>query len=356
MKNRLILLVLSLAVITGGFDSGVTFAQEQPDADKQLFDALKFRSIGPFRGGRSAAVTGVRGKPMLYYMGAAGGGVWKTEDAGSTWKNISDGFFGGSIGAVAVANSNPNMIYAGGGEVTVRGNVSHGYGMWKSYDAGKTWKQIGLEDSRRIPRIRIHPNDPDNGLRCGTGSLARSQPGTWRIQKSTDGGETWKKVLFANEDAGAVDLVIDPSNPRVLYASTWNVHRTPYSLESGGEGSGMWKSTDEGETWKEITRNAGLPKGTVGIIGIAVSPVDSNRIWAQIEAEDGGLFRSDDAGDTWTKINDERKLRQRAWYYTRVYAGTQNIDEVYVLNVRFWRSGDGGKTFAFHFNSAWRPS
>lgn len=344
MKKRSILLVVSLAIIAGGFDSKVLLAQERPDADKQLFDALKFRSIGPFRGGRSAAVTGVRGEPMLYYMGACGGGVWKTDDAGSTWENISDGFFGGSIGAVAVAPSNPNIMYVGGGEVTVRGNVSHGSGMWKSYDAGKSWKQIGLADSRHIPRIRIHPNDPDTVYVAALGHLFG--PSQERgVFKSTDGGETWKKVLFVNEDAGAVDLVIDPGNPRVLYASTWNVRRTPYSLESGGEGSGLWKSADEGETWKEITRNPGLPKGTVGIIGIAVSPVDSKRVWAQIEAEAGGLFRSDDAGETWTKVNDERKLRQRAWYYTRVYAGTQSIDEVYVLNVRCWRSGDGGKTF-----------
>jgi photosystem II stability/assembly factor-like uncharacterized protein len=345
MNNRLVLFVLLLAMIAGSFDAKISFSQEQPDADKQLFEALKFRSIGPFRGGRSAAVTGVRGEPMLYYMGGCGGGVWKTEDAGATWQNISDGFFGGSIGAVAVAPSDPNIIYVGGGEVTVRGNVSHGYGMWKSYDAGKTWKQIGLDDSRHIPRIRIHPKDPSTVYVAALGHLFG--PNQERgVFKSTDGGETWNKVLFASEDAGAVDLVIDPNNPRVLYASTWNVRRTPYSLESGGEGSGIWKSTDEGATWKEITRNPGLPTGTVGIIGIAVSPVDSNRIWAQVEAEDGGLFRSDDAGKTWTRVNDERNLRQRAWYYTRVYAGTKNIDEVYVLNVGFWRSGDGGKTFS----------
>ncbi len=346
MKNKFLFLALSFGILAVGVVPQFSFAQEAAeDVDKILFDSLKFRSIGPFRGGRSAAVSGVRGKPMLYYMGAAGGGVWRTEDAGSTWNNISDGFFGGSIGAVAVAPSDPNIIYVGGGEVTVRGNVSHGYGMWKSYDAGKTWKQIGLKDSRRIPRIRIHPSDPDTVYVAALGHL--HGPNQERgVFKSTDGGENWKKVLFASEDAGAVDLVIDPGNPRVLYASTWKISRTPYSLNSGGEGSGLWKSVDSGETWKEITRYAGLPKGTVGIIGVCVSPVDSNRVWAQFEAEDGGLFRSDDAGETWTKINEERKLRQRAWYYTRVYAGPKNIDEVYVLNVQFWRSGDGGKTFS----------
>lgn len=337
--------VAFLAALVAYGTSAPAMAQETPaDPDQALFESLKFRSIGPFRGGRSAACAGVRGNPMLYYMGAAGGGVWKTEDAGSTWKNISDGFFGGSIGAIAVAPSDPNIIYVGGGEVTVRGNVSHGYGMWKSYDAGKTWKQIGLEDSRRIPRIRIHPNDPNTVFVAALGHL--HGPNQERgVFKSTDGGESWKKVLFVSEEAGAVDLVVDPGNPRILYASMWKIKRTPYSLESGGEGSGLWKSIDGGENWKEITRNSGLPKKTVGIIGVAVSPVDSDRVWAQIEAEDGGLFRSDDAGETWKRVNDERKLRQRAWYYTRVYAGPKNIDEVYVLNVQFWRSGDGGKSF-----------
>ena len=204
--------------------------------------------------------------------------------------------------------------------------------MWKSFDGGKTWKEIGLKDSRRIPRIRIHPNDPNTVYAAVLGHLYG--PNQERgVFKSTDGGENWKKVLFANEDSGAVDLVIDPNNPRVLYASTWRILRTPYSLESGGEGSGLWKSTDGGDTWKEITDAKGLPGGTVGIIGVAVSPVDSNRVWAQIESAKGGLFRSDDAGESWTKVNDERKLRQRAWYYTRVYAGPKNIDEVYVLNL-----------------------
>ena len=335
------LLLMSIVLL----GSNTSYAQDAAeDPDQQLFESFSFRSIGPYRGGRAAATAGVNGNPMLYYMGASGGGVWKTEDAGSSWENISDGFFGGSIGAIEVAPSNPNVIYVGGGEVTVRGNVSHGYGMWKTVNAGKTWKQIGLEDSRRIPRIRVHPEDPNIVYAAVLGHLfgPNQQRG---VYKSTDGGATWKRVLFASEEAGAVDLIIDPNNSDVMYAATWKVLRTPYSLESGGDGSGLWKSEDGGETWNEITRNPGLPKGTIGICGVTVSPVDSNRVWAMVEAEDGGLFRSDDAGENWTRVNEERKLRQRAWYYTRVYAGPTSIDEVYVLNVRFWRSGDGGKSF-----------
>lgn len=311
----------------------------------EVISSLQYRSIGPYRGGRSAACAGVPGKPMLYYFGAAGGGVWKTEDGGSNWKCITDGYFGGSIGAIAVAPSAPNTIYVGGGEVTVRGNVSHGSGMWKSIDGGKTWQHIGLGDSHCIPRIRVDPNNADIVYAAVLGHLYG--PNQERgVFKSTDGGTTWQRILFVNDEAGAVDLVMDPANARILYASTWRVLRTPYSLESGGEGSGLWKSTDAGATWQEISRNEGLPQGTLGIIGITVSPVDSERVWAIIEAEDGGVFRSSDAGETWTKVNDERKLRQRAWYYTRIYAGTQDIDEVYVLNVAFHRSDDGGKTYS----------
>ena len=341
-------LTFVLVTLLGLVLSSGNFAQAQPvpaeDLQQSFFKSLSFRSIGPYRGGRSAATAGIAGNPMLYYMGAAGGGVWKTEDAGSSWENISDGFFGGSIGAIEVAPSNPNVIYVGGGEVTVRGNVSHGNGVWKSVDAGKSWKHVGLEDSRRIPRIRIHPTNPDIVYAAVLGHLfgANQERGVF---KSVDGGTTWKRVLFVNEEAGAVDLVIDPQNSNVLFATTWKIMRTPYSLESGGEGSGIWKSIDSGETWTEITRNEGLPQGTVGICGVAVSPVDSNRVWAMVESSDGGLFRSDDGGASWIRINEERKLRQRAWYYTRVYAGPKNVDEVYVLNVRFWRSGDAGKSF-----------
>ncbi|MEM6736207.1 MAG: glycosyl hydrolase [Bacteroidota bacterium] len=310
----------------------------------ELYDGIKWRQLGPFRGGRSAAVTGVSNKPNLFYMGSTGGGVWRTKDGGNTWENISDGYFGGSIGAVAVSEWDNNVIYAGGGEVTVRGNVSSGYGMWKSVDAGDTWEKIGLENSRHIPKIRIHPKNPDLVYAAVLGDLYKSSSERG-IYRSKDGGKTWEKVLFANADAGAVDLLFDPNNPRILYASTWKIRRTPYSLESGGEGSALWKSTDGGDTWTNISLNEGLPKGIWGISGVTISPVNSSRVWAIIENENGGVYRSDDAGKTWNLINKERKLRQRAWYYTRIYADTQDEDIVYVLNVRYHKSTDGGKTY-----------
>ncbi len=318
--------------------------KKEPPIKEELFKGLEYRSIGPFRGGRSAAVTGVPGEPATFYFGGTGGGVWRTEDGGSNWTNISDGFFGGSIGAVAVSEWDPNVIYVGGGEKTVRGNVSHGNGVWKSVDRGKTWKHMGLKDSRHIPRIRIHPRNPDLIYVAALGHLFG--PNEMRgVYRSADGGQTWEKILFVSDFAGAVDLLLDPTNPRIIYAGFWRVKRTPYSLESGGKGSGLWKSTDGGDTWKEISRNKGLPQGRTGIYGVTVSPVNANRVWAMVEAEDGGLFRSENGGETWTKINEERMLRQRAWYYTRVYADTHDENVVYVLNVRFWKSKDGGKTF-----------
>ncbi|RDK88602.1 VPS10 domain-containing protein [Marinirhabdus gelatinilytica] len=313
--------------------------------DESLYGALEYRLVGPFRGGRSAAVTGVPGKPNLYYFGSTGGGIWETKNGGRTWENISDGFFGGSIGAIEVAESDPNVIYVGGGEKTVRGNVSSGYGIWKSEDAGKTWKQAGLEKSRHVPRIAIHPTDYNTVYAAVMGNIYK--PTQERgVYKSTDGGKTWAKKLFVNENAGAVDLIMDPNNPRILYASTWNVRRTPYSLSSGGEGSALWKSTDSGETWKEISTQKGFAKGTLGIIGVTVSPANSERVWAIVENKDeGGVYRSDDGGETWKLINSERKLRQRAWYYTRIYADTKDEDVMYVLNVRYHKSTDGGKTY-----------
>jgi photosystem II stability/assembly factor-like uncharacterized protein len=313
--------------------------------DESQYDALEYRLLGPFRGGRSAAVTGVPNKSNLYYFGSTGGGIWKTLDGGRSWENISDGFFGGSIGAITVSKSDPNVIYVGGGEKTVRGNVSSGYGIWKSVDAGKTWMSAGLKNSRHVPRIAVDPTDYNIVYAGVLGNIYKPTQDRG-LYKSTDGGKTWKKTLFANDQAGVVDLLIDPTNPRILYASTWRVQRTPYSLSSGGEGSALWKSTDKGETWTEISSKEGFPEGTLGIIGVTVSPVNNQRVWAIVENKDkGGLYRSDDGGDTWNQVNSERKLRQRAWYYTRVYADTQDEDVVYVLNVRYHKSTDGGKSF-----------
>lgn len=313
--------------------------------DPALLAELPWREVGPYRGGRSAAVTGIPSQPLTYYFGATGGGVWKTIDGGATWKNVSDGFFGGSIGAVAVSEWDPNVVYVGGGEVTVRGNVSPGSGLWKSTDAGQTWTFSGLGDSQHVPRIRIHPRNPDLVYAAVLGHLFG--PSDLRgVYRSKDGGRNWERVLFASRDAGAVDLAMDPGNPRVLYASTWRVRRTPWSLESGGEGSGLWKSTDGGDTWKELTRKEGLPKKTVGIIGVDVSRSNPQNVYAIVEAEDGGVFRSKDGGETWAKTNEDRALRQRAWYYTRINADPADEDVVYVLNVFFHKSKDGGKTFS----------
>ncbi|MEH6534760.1 MAG: glycosyl hydrolase [Psychroserpens sp.] len=319
---------------------------EAQSFDESQYDALEYRLLGPFRGGRSAAVTGVPNKPNLYYFGSTGGGIWKTLDGGRSWDNISDGFFGGSIGAITVSKSDPNVMYVGGGEKTVRGNVSSGYGIWKSVDAGKTWTSAGLKNSRHVPRIAVDPTD-HNVVYAGVLGNIYKPTQDRGVYKSVDGGKTWKKTLFANEQAGVVDLLIDPTNPRILYASTWRVQRTPYSLSSGGDGSALWKSTDKGETWTEISTHKGFPEGTLGIIGVTVSPVNNQRVWAIVENKDkGGLYRSDDGGETWNLVNSERKLRQRAWYYTRLYADTKDADVVYVLNVRYHKSTDGGKKFS----------
>ena len=312
--------------------------------DESKLEGLKWREIGPYRGGRSSAVTGIPQDRETFYFGAAGGGVWKTSNGGGQWDNVSDGFFGGSIGAVAVSSWDPNVIYVGGGEKTVRGNVSVGNGVWKSTDAGRSWSHIGLKDSQRIPRIRIHPKNPDVVYVAAMGSLfgANEQRGVFR---STDGGKNWQKILYVNDEVGVVDLVMDPTNPRILYASSWRVIRTPYSLESGGDGSKLWKSTDGGDNWQSISENEGMPKPPLGISGISVSASNPDNLYAIIEANDGGVFRSSDAGKTWNHVNKERKLRQRAWYYTRIQADPVDENKVYVMNVGFFKSMDGGKTF-----------
>lgn len=309
--------------------------------------ALQWRQIGPFRGGRVTAVAGVASQPMVFYFGGTGGGVWKTTDGGINWEPISDGsvFGTGSVGAIGLSDSDANTIYVGMGESAIRGNVSHGDGVYKSTDGGKTWKHIGLADTRQISRIRVSPKNPDLVYVAAQGHVwaPNQDRGVFR---SKDGGKTWEKVLFRSDKAGACDLIIDPTNPNVLYAGMWEVYRKPWTLESGGPGSGIFKSTDGGDTWTEITRNQGLPKGTIGIVGITVSPANPDRLWAIVEAEDGGVFRSDNGGKTWTRTNEQRNLRQRAWYYSRIYADPKNADTVYVLNTGFYRSNDGGRTFS----------
>ncbi len=344
MKTKLF---LGLAIFTIKIcgQNNVAKATFPLNLDSSIFSKIKFRSIGPFRGGRSAAVCGDYKSKNVFYFGATGGGVWKTIDGGSNWKNISDNFFGGSIGAIAVAPSDPNVLYVGEGENTLRGNVSEGInGIWKSEDGGRTWKNIGLKNTRHITRIIIHPKDPNTVLITALGHLFGSSEERG-VYKTTDGGKSWRKVLFANKDAGAIDLIVDPSNFNTFYTSTWRVKRTPYSLESGGEGSAIWKSSDAGETWKNISKNKGFPKDTIGISGLTICASNPDRLYAIIESKTGGVYKSEDAGTTWEKINESSDLRQRSWYFSKLFADPKNADVLYICNVEFWRSKDAGKTF-----------
>jgi photosystem II stability/assembly factor-like uncharacterized protein len=343
-KINLILILLAVSLYSAEGQKRKKNQSTTVSFEASLYEGMEWRLVGPFRGGRAGTVTGVRGNDNLYYMGTAGGGVWKTEDAGNTWTNISDGYFGGSIGAVAVSDSDPNVIYVGEGEQTLRGNVSSGWGIWRSTDAGKSWTYLGLRGTEHISRIRIHPTDPDIAYVAAIGNLWK--PNTERgVYRTKDGGKSWEKILYVSDKAGAGDLILDPNNPRIIYASSWQMKRNGYRMDSGGPDSKIFKSTDGGDSWNELSANEGLPEGTWGIIGIAVSPVNSERVWTIIEAEDGGVFRSDDAGETWKKVNSDRSLRSRAWYYSRMTADTQNEDILYVMNVRYGVSKDGGKTF-----------
>ncbi len=314
-------------------------------SDFNSLKELKYRSIGPFRGGRADAVAGVTSQPNVYYFGGTGGGVFKTTDGGSSWLPVTDGQIKtGSVGAIAVSESDPNIVYVGMGEPDIRGNASHGDGVYKSTDAGKTWKRVGLEDTYHIGAVRIHPKNPDIVYVAALGHLwgSNEQRGVYR---TNDGGKTWKQIYTRGPKAGAIDLILDPTNANAIYAAFWDVHRTPWDLESGGPGSGLFKSTDGGDTWTDLSKSPGMPQGVLGRIGVTVSPVNSDRIWALVEAVDGGVFRSDNGGKNWTRINSERKLRQRAWYYSRIFADPQKADTVYALNTGFYRSDDGGKTF-----------
>jgi photosystem II stability/assembly factor-like uncharacterized protein len=331
-------LVLAVAAL------GLGAAASADEYDKPALAGLSWRGIGPYRGGRSVAVAGVEGQPLTYYFGGTGGGVFKTTNGGAEWKPVTDGQIGtGSVGAIAVAESDPNVVYVGMGEACLRGNLSRGDGVYKTTDAGKTWTKVGLEDTQHIGAVVVHPTNPDLVYVAAVGHAfgPNKERGVFR---SRDGGKSWEKVLYVDESTGAVDLAMDPSNPRVLFAGMYQVRRRPWSFESGGPGSGLHKSVDGGDTWKKL-EGEGLPKGVWGRIGVTVSGANPNRVYAIIEAEEGGVFRSNDGGTTWARTNDERKLRQRAWYYTHIYADPKREDVVYVLNVQFFRSQDGGKTF-----------
>ncbi|MDN3204410.1 VPS10 domain-containing protein [Algoriphagus sediminis] len=320
-------------------------AQNSLPVDPSFYQGYEWRNIGPERGGRSLGAMGSPGRPNEYYFGATGGGLWKTTDGGNNWFPVTDGqITSSSIGAVAVAETNPDVVYIGGGETQLRGSITQGDGVYKTTDGGKTWRHLGLNETQAIARIRVHPTDPDIVFVAALGHVygENEERGVFR---SKDGGNTWDKVLFVSDKAGAADLIIDRNNPNVIYASTWQVYRKAWKMWGGGPDCGLWKSTDGGDTWEELTEMPGMPEGPIGKIGVAVSPADSDRVWAIVEANEGGVFRSDDAGATWKRVNSERKLRQRAFYYSRLVPDPFDKDVVYGLNVGFWKSTDGGETF-----------
>ncbi|MEO6433116.1 MAG: glycosyl hydrolase [Sphingomicrobium sp.] len=341
------------AVVAGLLASaGPAFAQAEfsvptkPVAvDETYLSGLEWRNIGPKRGGRSTATAGSRARPNEYYFGALGGGLWKTEDGGTTWKPVTDGKVDNSVvGGVAVCEANPDIVYISTGETELRGNIMPGNGVYKSIDAGKTWTSLGLKDVRNFSRIRVDPRNCDTAFAGGFGEYGT--PSAARgVYKTVDGGKNWKKVLYRDANSGAVDISIDPRNPDILYAALWEASRKPWAMSSGGPGSGLFKSGDGGEHWTELTRNPGMPAGLIGKIGVSVSPVDGKRVYAIVENDNGGVFVSEDSGATWKRSNDSRDLRQRAFYYSRITADPKDKDRVYVTNVRFFRSDDGGKTF-----------
>ena len=342
--------VVALALVATGGPQANLRAEQGGDAnvvvDPSLYGTLSYRSLGFSRGGRATAVAGVASQPLTFYFGATGGGVWKTTTGGFEWQNVSDGYFkAGSIGAIAVAEADPNVVYVGTGSACPRGNISAGDGMYKSLDAGKTWQHIGVCAPCQIARVQVHPKDPNLVYAAVLGNLFGPSQDRG-VYRSKDGGATWDKVLFVNERTGASDLAMDVANPRVLYAGMWAVERKPWTIDSGSLDGGIFKSTDGGDTWKKL--EGGLPTGVlVGKIGVTVSPANPNRLWALVEAADdrGGIYRSDDAGATWTRTNSQRMLQQRAWYYMHIYADPKSEDTVYALNTGFYRSTDGGRTF-----------
>ncbi|MBL0172235.1 MAG: glycosyl hydrolase [Gemmatimonadaceae bacterium] len=318
-----------------------------PNATNRNFKALRWRLVGPFRGGRVDAVAGDPTKPLVFYMGSVNGGVWKTANAGMTWDNITDGKSDiSSVGAITVAPSDPNVVYVGTGESQLREDLTYGSGVYRSTDAGQTWQHLGLVETHQITAIRVHPNNPDIAYVAAIGHAFGPNPERG-VFRTMDGGKSWKKILFINDSTGATDLSIDPTNPRIMFAAMWKFQRSPWGMEAGGGRSGLWKSTDAGDTWTELTKNPGMPRALIGKIGVAVSPANPRRIYASVEAKDtlGGIFRSDDGGDSWIRTNGQQQFQVRPWYYSAVTADPTNENTVYVMNLQVWRSIDGGKTF-----------
>lgn len=340
----LLLLALGITLVAGDLFAQPT-TSNKPVVDPKFYNQLEWRNIGPLRGGRSLGCAGSPGRPNEYYFGATGGGLWKTVDGGQNWFPVTDGqVTSSSVGAVAVAETNPDIVYIGMGETQLRGSITQGDGVYKTTDGGKTWRHLGLKETQAIARVRVHPTNPDIVYVAALGHPYgdNEERGVFR---STDGGNTWKKVLFVSQKAGAADLIIDRTNPKVIYATTWQVYRKAWKMWGGGPDCKLWKSLDGGDTWIDLTKNPGMPKEPIGKIGITVSPTNPNRLYAIVEANDGGVYRSDDGGWTWQYMNDERKLRQRAFYYSRIYADPWDENTVYCLNVNFYKSTDGGKTF-----------